>query len=413
MSGWMDITSVRGAASGGAGSGRLVRGFSLVEVLMAVLILGLGLLGLGAIMPVVVKQQRTGADRVQGTIAARSAIAVLEGHGRMGPEFWRQWAETLPDNALGLPSSLRGFSNLLPEDGLWFVATVDATTGNINLGPQKTSSNPSAGEFAVQPVRIPLIDRLYPSPSAGLTVAGSQASGVAFTGNRLVPPSFVFDVAARRLSARNVVTAPLSIPEASSKVQVAIFVRRIDQEIRPRVESPTNPADRTLPTTTDVDAALVSALVDPTVPTDRRRWPVSEDEVTGEPTLDGRFAAESGGAAGRYSQLLRLAVEFTPGANWPRDRIVLVDPQSGQGAFGPGVVARNVIQPGQRIVDNFGNVYRVLGRDERTADPLAMRIDPPVPGWVEPTVSASGGGLREVLATLQPPAEVLVRTMNP
>ncbi len=58
-------------------------GFTLVEVLMAVLILGIGLLGLGAVLPAVVKQQQTSTDSILGTIAMNAAQASLR-VGRQG-----------------------------------------------------------------------------------------------------------------------------------------------------------------------------------------------------------------------------------------------------------------------------------------------------------------------------------------
>lgn len=53
------------------------RGFSLIEALMAVLILGISLLGLGALLPVVAKQQRDSADQTFGSAAAEQALSVL------------------------------------------------------------------------------------------------------------------------------------------------------------------------------------------------------------------------------------------------------------------------------------------------------------------------------------------------
>ncbi|MFN7560018.1 MAG: prepilin-type N-terminal cleavage/methylation domain-containing protein [bacterium] len=364
--------------------------FSLIEVMMAVLILGLGLLGLGAIMPVVVKQQRQGADWVQGTMAAQSAMATVQGNARINAEFWRTWAQTKPTSTTGLTPPERNFGNLIPEDSKWWVVRADALTGSIALGPSRSIEDFNNNVFQKQPVQIPLADRVYPTASAGV-----------------VKPNFVFDMAVRRLAPRDLNANPPVVPEGASKVQVAIFVRRVDPEIRVYVPDLSPP--RYLPSNADPDFAYFLALTDISRPTVERRWPVSEETGTalGEPTLSGRFENA------RYSQLLGVEVTFTPGTDWPRDRIVLGDPSPNQDSFAAGVVARNVIQPGQTLVDNLGNVYRVLGQDDRVSEPLAMRIDPPVPPWVPATAAGQPDSLSQVLVSLQPPVAVLVQTVNP
>ena len=50
-----------------------VRGFTLIEVLIGVLVLSLALLGLGALFPVVLREQRIARETVLGVSVQRSA----------------------------------------------------------------------------------------------------------------------------------------------------------------------------------------------------------------------------------------------------------------------------------------------------------------------------------------------------
>ncbi|MAY74999.1 MAG: hypothetical protein CMJ31_09855, partial [Phycisphaerae bacterium] len=60
-------------------------GFTLVEVLLAVLVLGIGLLGLAAVFPVVIAQQRQSSETIAATGVAASVEAMLfDGDGAPG-----------------------------------------------------------------------------------------------------------------------------------------------------------------------------------------------------------------------------------------------------------------------------------------------------------------------------------------
>ncbi|MGA1708204.1 MAG: type IV pilus modification PilV family protein, partial [Phycisphaerales bacterium] len=53
------------------------RGFSLIEVLLAVFILGIGIISIGAIFPAGIVQQRQSLDDALGPIVADNALATL------------------------------------------------------------------------------------------------------------------------------------------------------------------------------------------------------------------------------------------------------------------------------------------------------------------------------------------------
>ncbi|MHC4129030.1 MAG: type IV pilus modification PilV family protein, partial [Planctomycetota bacterium] len=53
------------------------KGFTLTEVLMAIFILGIGVLGIAALFPAGIAQQRASVDDVIGPLVADNAIALL------------------------------------------------------------------------------------------------------------------------------------------------------------------------------------------------------------------------------------------------------------------------------------------------------------------------------------------------
>ncbi|MBL0871280.1 MAG: prepilin-type N-terminal cleavage/methylation domain-containing protein [Phycisphaerales bacterium] len=330
-------------ARGGAVRSRtravVARGFSLIEVLMAVLILALGLLGLGAVLPVVVRQQAQGTEQSVSTSALQSAVRYLQGNSRLAPERWANFIK----GDLGRDAYWR--------EGLWVVPAVDdfnsqSTTaarqyGSVSLFPRFVEFDRTSGLYlpGAQRETVLMEDRLYPSANSGETA-----------------PLFVWDLAVRR-------------DFAGGGMQIAVFVRKIDTRAGNGLGQET----------------LFGALLNPSSPVSRRA--VSVDN-TGRPTLDGRFGG------GRYSvPLLATVGPVRNGAGEVvRDRIgvnvtTVLDPGSQTAASLEEPVATDLLtQPGQKLIDNLGNVYTVEGRDEATqvSTPgvIVLKLSSPMPASV-------------------------------
>lgn len=348
----------------------LAPAFTLVEILISILILALGVLGLGALFPVIIREQRLGTDAAAGVSASNSARAILTqsewgaGLGAVGGSqhpilltsgasagtrfLWNglrnpykystTHAADLVQKGLG-----KGYREGNPNNfqyygqGEWYTTVVDLATGALQLGyPNATNptllltgnGNVYYGTTALCPgwVDVPIATRLYP--------AGSE-------------PQFVWDVAFQRVSDFEHTHDPID-----DAIRAAIFVRRLDPRLRAAGST--------------IREAIVGGSI----------LPVGEDAATGNPTLDG---------TGQYSAIKTCEIEFffspsTPTMNH-RDR--LYQPQGwvyGQ----PANLARmwaQMKQPGQKLVDNLGNVYTVVGSGTESGVGTGeyLKIDPPVP----------------------------------
>jgi prepilin-type N-terminal cleavage/methylation domain-containing protein len=423
------------------------RGFSLVEVLMAVLILGLGLLGLGAIMPAVVKQQRTGTDQTFGTLAAESVVANFTGgnQGLTEPRStardfmrsqlsaWSAWSRSLPTGQIPLlqpngtlqnrtirdetpgtgapsfvPTVELGYNptSVIPVDGSWRILTpVETSLDRLAIGalggPQNVTQ--SLGNPDQEPDWIPMSARLWP------TVDRSD----------IREPQFVWDIAVRRKSALREDTSVWESgnpPAGGSSIldepgafdlQAVVFIRRVDANIRTRN-----------------NLTPLQAMVDVTLATNDRKWPVSERNsptaLAGQPTGDG-----SRGGDFAYSPIARVNAFYPVRANDGQlvqtqaelnaARVDVITLTS-QGLSGVELTRANnrleqIAQNGQFIVDNAGNVYRVEGRfdpvnDNANDGDVRVIVSPPPPLAFRRIVA--GGTIPNVLATSQAPAAVRV-----
>lgn len=350
------------------------RAFSLIEILVSILILSLGLLGLGALFPVVIREQRLGTDAINGLIVANSAKAMLTGVD------WTKQATTPPPN--GAPSTVWGLlrqdttrgalgSSGSPdyhEAGGWWVPEIDTTS--VSATSLQGRITTPAYTFRL---KVPLEYRLYPAPGSGQ------------------PPQYVWDFALRR-----------DVSSSNERLLMAVFVRRIDPGIRlpPR-------SDKDYDRLTELSKSLLNVkALKGTGP--EARLPVGEDQ-NGRQTGDGTDGA---GGTQYYSNLRRARVSFKSAGIEPlRDRLYY------EGVLGVGDIEQeweHLGQSNQRIIDNLGNVYSVIGTDT-DARGRYLKLEPNIPPSVTTTrpTGALVDPLFSVMYTPQVPVSVQVFEVKP
>jgi len=389
-------------------TGRIVgarSGFSLIEVLIAVVVISLSLLGLAAVFPVVVFQQRVAIDRVQGAGVAESAEQWIRGHDALGfldsqtsstnqDSRGFEWLREAPDD----PPFPAMFNPTFSPGGEWVTPIAGGQFLNMNL---VTGDLFLSGESNSPGVRIPLSHRLVPSPYT-----------------RGAEPQFVWDVAMRRvLTERDSNGVVFATPDDA--IEVAVFVRRVDTGIRVprRARSDTNLHAQYGPRLrlSDVlmqDRADLRGADD--LNTSEYRVPVSVESIPGadpgigRPRNDG--AVDTTGGEPGYGVPFVIPVETgavsygTTGSAIPRTRIPL-DPGSAPSGGDPEALFELASQPRQKLVDGLGNVYDVVGvePDPDSPERFVVVVNPPVPSSVSDPFE-----LVEVVMTPQPPVAVRV-----
>lgn len=330
-------------------SNRIRPAFSLIEVLIAVLVLALGMLGLGAVFPAIIAEQRDSFEAVEGENAAASAVALLNNPEMVNlslvsesfnkfdqdPEYRYEnmWAvEEYSSSAYSLGSvHVPGFNFFT---GLWSYDIY----GNLFGGGGSDSIN--AGE--IYQSQIPVSSRLFPQPYSG------------------VEPKFVWDVALRRVP-------------GDGQLQAAIFVRRVDARVRV-------PNDHSLSDVLTGGGGINAA---------ETRIPVGiyNDFGNQSDPRNGAIAADAGPNDNvLYAVIQALRVEVHPER---LDWLIFSDGRDDSVNTSVGLAT----QVGQKLVDNTGTVRTVVGVAQADSDaPLASYLDSARVVVVDPPFLPSNAG---------------------
>ncbi len=419
------------------------RGFSLVEVLIAVMILSLGLLGLAAVFPVIIRQQRLAGDATQGMIVAKSAEAYIRSHvlinrhstnafgvpmpqERRGMDLWRfdgivnttNYIQPTDRPSAATYREVEVGSVHLPQ--LWDVRSSNTTIDglvcdgdSINRGDHYLFGNnllttpPRQFEEPVIPVR----DRLWPAPYSAMDEHWQE--------NKYAnEPRFVWDVALMR--------DDFGTPHdfVDDRLRVAVFVRRIDsgmrvpaRDVEDDLYDPlalfTGTAQRPSTVTSQfrgvrlADVLLcnnnaVSEFNRTRINPEDFRVPVavtggSSNLADAMPTLDGKgdYAAMHTAYVDRFED-----PETANGTNYTR--LVF------QNGLSPARL--NMLrQPNQRFADNMGNIYLVTKVDD--TNPNAVIITPPAPASVR-DMALLGSQAVQIVYSPVPPAAISMFTLE-
>jgi len=281
----------------------LPSGFTLVEVLLGIIILAIGLLGLAAVFPLVVKQQREAQDTVVGVASARGAEAIIAANvGLNSPLTTGGWAKLsweMYKQAFNNKDSGRiPWKNVFQQLGTTNAIYDDAGVFRIN------SDQGQQNDVVIKPA-----ERLFPAASSGAS------------------PLFVWDMAPA-LASPVTATALPALP-TFQPLRVTVFVRRVDPGIRV-------PANKT----------LAQLLIDGKDGTGQTVTPVATD-ADGNATQNG---------LGVYSKFL------TPTITRAYKRYGATGGAFTVIEFGNATDAElgAVRQVGQQLVDIDGNIYTVI-----------------------------------------------------
>lgn len=368
--------------------------FSLVEVLIAVFVMSLGMLGLASIFPVVLREQRAAGDTTEGAIALGSVESVL----RSNLELSRRGDKV----GWGILQDDDNQNNGWSKDGEW--QTPEVVGGNEPNGNSRLSVDGQTGLLRFHSDQ-PTGNARDPFGNDILIPQSARLGPGAFL--RGANPRVDWILAARRVITKVDINGE-PLPTDTDEIEVVVFVRPIDRAIQVPRRDRTNKADwaqfgRTINLS---DVILQREIVwnnqqRAGATTNEARVAVGVRPQDMQPTNDGRgnyaapftfelqtydFDETDPGQSGQPPKLLRDRLQVDLPANSP--------------------ILRVISQPGQRIVDARGTVYRVRGRLQQ--DPRVILIDPPVASYIE-----SSEDLSRMVASPVVPVSVEVFRVRP
>lgn len=285
---------------------RFRRGITLVEMLIAIFILGIGIISIAALFPAGIAQQRLAVDDAMGPVVANNAYALIR--SRVKPsdfgtvEEFNVPYQTVPGDWTWLrpavvyaddPNTTYPDGSPMDDTGFYDIFSWNAATGNVKSASEYASGIGGGSGFP-QLFGVPYHTDTYGlTPPKVLITQGEryypqQSQQYGTTG--LTRPQYVWDCMFRRFEGR---------------IQVAIFVFRVTLEggDLPLYIVPQNPSNNLIPP-------------------------------------------------------LPISLNLMPGG-WDADVAVIPGTAPGD-AFDPDNNAQSWQAPGQWLLDQNGNVHRVL-----------------------------------------------------
>ena len=229
------------------------RGFSLVEMLFAIFILGIGVISIAALFPVGLTQQRRSADAIIGPTIANNAIEVIR--SKVKPDFFGYLNTSVADDPyVTIPGDFRwrrpAYYTSDTTSAPYFGQSRQISAGSINLFDDLTLSGDGTETelpfntnhiHGVGPtVVITQEERYFPQQSHEMIAAGTATLEV---------PQYMWDCMFRRFQ---------------GKVMVAIFVYRATvvggepSAFRVRFQNPNDPDRPPMPHYNLLDGSTVA-----------------------------------------------------------------------------------------------------------------------------------------------------------